>query len=322
MNKKAISQMFTWIFIIIAGSLILIFFIRFAFQQTQIFGQKGSVELIASLEDQLEAFSVSEQSSKSVSLGYNTEVEFTCDQIVNENIPKRTNLLIFAPSKIKGKNLLTWTLNWEFPFSIANVYYIASEQSRYLLIYDKESFSQVASFNFPDFFSLQKINYDNLNLDDLAQNTRNLQNLNLIYFTQLKRPAEIFKKFTNTKVNIVQVDLKENQIKIFHPDGSFTASYFLEQPILYGAIFGPENFECVKNKAMERLDLLTQVYSQKAVHLSTKTEMPLCRAKYYEIKGSLDLLKDADSKQLLYELKDKVKTQNKALQKNACPTIY
>lgn len=321
MNKKAFSgQLFKWIFVIVAGSLFLIFFIRFAFQQTTIFGQKGSAQLLASLEDQLEAFSVSEKSTKVISLGYNTEVGFDCENIINENFPKKTNLMIFAPSKISGKNILSWTRSWEFPYHIANVYYFAGEKSRYLLIYDKDSFSQVASLDFPTSFNLQKTNIDNLNLDDLAENTRNLDNLNLIYFTKINRPIEIFKKFKN--LNLVEINLKDNEIKIYKPDGSFTSSYFLEEPILLGAIFSPENFDCIKDKALSRLNLVTQVYSQKAVYLSTKTASPLCRIRYYEIRNNLELFKEADSKKVLYDLKENIKTQNKALQKNACATIY
>lgn len=321
MNKKAFSsQLFNWIFIIVAGSLLLIFFVRFAFQQTEIFGEKGSVELISSLEDQLEAFSISEKSSKIVSLGYNTDIEIDCERIVNENIPKRTNLIIFSPAKLSGKSVAAWTRKWEFPYQISNVFYLTNENSRYLLIYDKESFERVSKFDFPSSFNLQKMNFDNLNLDDLAANTKNLQNLNLIYFTKIQRPTEIFKKLS--KVNLVEVDLKLNEVKIFNKDGTSETSYFLEEPILFGAIFGPENFNCIKDKALSKLDLVTEVYSQKANYLSIKTSSQLCKAKYYEVLNTLNTFKGADSKQILYDLKEKIKSQNKGLEKNACPSIY
>lgn len=322
MNKKAFSsQLFNWIFVVVAGSLILLFFVRFAFQQTQIFGEKGSVELISSLEDQLEAFSISEKSSKLVSLGYNTDLEIDCERIVNENIPKRTNLIIFSPSKLSGKSISAWTRSWEFPYQISNVFYLTNENSRYLLVYDKDSFEKVSNFNFPSSFNLQKINLDNLNLDDLAANTKNLQNLNLIYFTKIQRPTEIFNKFSKN-INLVEINLKDNEIKIFKKDGTVTYSYFLEESILFGAIFGPENFNCIKDKALAKLNLVTEVYSQKASYLSLKTTNQLCKAKYYEISNTLDTFKGADSKQILYDLKDKIKTQNKGLEKNACSQIY
>lgn len=321
MNKKAFSsQLFNWIFIIIAGSLLLIFFVRFAFQQTQIFGEKGSVELISSLEDQLEAFSISETSSKIISLGYNTNLELDCERIVNENIPKRTNLIIFSPSKLSGKSVATWTRKWEFPYQISNVFYLTNENSRYLLIYDKDSFEKVSKFDFPSSFNLQKMNFDNLNLDDLAANTKNLQNLNLVYFTKIQRPTEILNKFKN--LNLVEIDLKLNEIKIFNKDGTFTSSYFLEEPLLFGAIFGSENFNCIKDKALSKLDLVTEVYLKKASYLSLKTSNQLCKAKYYEITNTLTTFKGADSKQILYDLKEKIKSQNKGLEKNACPSIY
>ena len=321
MNKKGFSaQLFKWIFVVVAGALLLIFFIRFAFQQTEIFGQKGSVELISSLEDQLEAFSISEKSSKSISLGYNTDLEIDCERIVNENLPKRTNLIIFSPSKLSGKNVLAWTRSWEFPYQISNVFYLTNENSRYLLIYDKDSFEIVSNFNFPSSFNLQKTNLDNLNLDDLAANTKNLQSLNLIFFTKIKRPTEILNKFKN--LNLVEIDLKSNEIKIFNKDGTFTTSYFLEEAILFGAILGPENFNCIKDKALSKLSLVTEVYSQKANYLSIKTSNQLCKAKYYEITNTLNSFKTANSKKVLYDLKDKIKTQNKGLEKNACPSIY
>ena len=324
MNKRGFSaQIFKWILIIVAGGLILTFFVRFAFQQTDIFAQKGSVQLVASLEDQLEAFGVSEVSSKAISLGYNTEVQFSCERIINLQFPKRTNLLIFAPYTIKGDTLLTWTRSWEYPYPVSNFYYIAGEKSRYLLVYNKDSLEKIASWNFPKIFNLQKINYDNLDLDDLAKNSKSLENLNLIYFTKIPRPSEVFRKFpNNVKVNVVEVDLKQNIIKIYKKDGTFTSTYFLEDPMLFGAIFGPENYECVREKAMERLNLVTDVHSQKAVYLSTKTKSELCRNRYYEIRSTLDSIKTKETKLSLEDTKDKIKSQNKGLRKNACSTIY
>ncbi|MDP4012901.1 MAG: hypothetical protein Q8R00_04835 [Candidatus Nanoarchaeia archaeon] len=323
MNKKGFSaEIFKWILIAVVGGLVLTFFVRFAFQQAGIFEQKGSVQLTQSLEDQLEAFGVSELSSKAISLGYNTEIQFDCERIINLQYPKRTNLLIFGPSKATGNKLLTLTKTWEFPFPVANLYYIAGEKSRFLLVYDKDSLSQVAQFNFPSIFNLQKTNIDNLNLDDLSQNTKSLETLNLVYFTKIPRAAEIFRKFTHLKLNLVEINLDLNEIKIYKQDGSFTQTYFLEDAILYGAIFGPENFECVKEKTIERLNLVAQVHEQKATYLSTKTSSELCKAKYFEIRSTIDSLTTSDSKQSFYDSKERVDSQNKGLRKNACPTIY
>ena len=84
MNKRGFSsEIFKWILIAVVGGLVLTFFVRFAFQQTGIFEQKGSIQLTQSLEDQLEAFGVSEVSSKVISLGYNTEIQFDCERIIN-----------------------------------------------------------------------------------------------------------------------------------------------------------------------------------------------------------------------------------------------
>lgn len=308
--KKGISDIpFKWIFTLIAGAFILFFLIRFAYQHIDTTNKINTRQMIFSLDDQLNALSTSQQSNKYIDI--KQELNLDCNSLNSIDFKKSTEKIIFAPSSLKNEKIATWTLSWEFPFEIANLYYLSNKNIRYLLVYDTNTFNYVKNLQIPKVFNYQLIDIKNLNQNTIQKSSSTLQQVNLIFFTQ---PKTI--QLKGPKVNTVVVNIKNKDITI--KNKYYT---YLDEPLLYGAIFAPENYDCLYEKSLAQLDFISNIYSQKAYYLLMKINDPLCRSKLIEAKNTLDTfrtLKDIK----LYEYRDNLESQNKELLKNDCPSIY
>jgi hypothetical protein len=151
----------------------------------------------------------------------------------------------------------------------------------------------------------------NLNQNVLQRSSSTLQQVNLIFFTQPK-----YITLTGPKVNIVVVNITKKDIKINNKHYTY-----LDEPLLYGAIFAPENYDCLYEKSLAQLQFISDIYSQKAYYLLIKVNNPLCKSKLTISKNTLDIFKTLNGI-ILYQYKNQLESQNIELLKNDCPSIY
>src|SRR3989344_2527074 len=131
MKKGEISFAFKYILVLVAGSIILLFFVRFAFMHAKTSENIGSVKGVTSLNDNLDAFAISPNADTTINLGYDADFKFDCGNIVAGNSqPIRSNKIIFSPKELKGKQIDAWTLAWRFPFKVGNFYYLNNDKNK------------------------------------------------------------------------------------------------------------------------------------------------------------------------------------------------
>ncbi|MCX6711867.1 MAG: hypothetical protein NT139_02430, partial [Candidatus Woesearchaeota archaeon] len=265
--KKGISDIpFKWIFSAFVGVIIIAFFVRFAYQHVDTSNKLNTRQMIFSLDDQLNALSTSQQSNKYIDI--KQELTLDCDNLNSLDFTKSTEKIIFAPPLLKNEKIEAWTLSWEFPFKIANLYYLSNKNIRYLLIYDSNSFNYVKNLQIPKIFNYQLMDIKNLDQNTIQRSSSTLQQVNLIFFTQ---PKTI--KLKGPNVNTVVVDFKNKDITIKNKH-----YIYLNEPLLYGAIFAPESYDCLYKKSLDQLGLISNIYSQKSYYLLMKINEPLCRS--------------------------------------------
>ena len=136
-NKKGVIELqFNWIFILIAGAVILIFF---GYLVTTIRGtaeEKTSTTVLSNLETILTGAGVSTGTINFIKLP-KSEVEISCERFSIGDLRRTIESdVIFAPRKIKGRDLMTWTLEWAVPYRVNNFLYLTSPQVRYVLVFD------------------------------------------------------------------------------------------------------------------------------------------------------------------------------------------
>lgn len=294
--KKAIMISFKFILSMVIGALILIFFIFFAFQHISLSEKTSAVEIVNYLDLKLDILSNSQSASTQFNLPDKKDINFFCNKIYIDykqgTYSTTTDKIIASPVKLKQKDLQIWTKSWFFPFKITNFYYIANKNINFY-IEDTNLLNKIPKiFNT---YQIQEINKDaDKNIIVFSSQPRNLQEL-------LKNNAKV--------LHI----LNDNQIT-FYPEAK-TTSYLGEEMLLL-AIFSSNynEYECLKQKATQRLDLISSIYRQKSLLLKTKAKQE-CSFIYTQLASNLDNLPTTLNP-------NKIKQQNEELEYNACPKIY
>lgn len=124
---------FAWIFAIVAGSIILIFILRFSFQGTEVQETILTSENLQTFELNLELISQTKDQTANMQL---PQLEFPCilgeQSIVSENLDIKTERIIFSRPQ-QGN---TWIKSKEFsyPYPITNVIFLSKEpiQDKYI----------------------------------------------------------------------------------------------------------------------------------------------------------------------------------------------
>lgn len=299
MNKKAISPIiFTWIFVLIAGALILTFFISFSFQHIKLSKEKNSAQLALNLDNQLEAFGISEDSNKKIDLALESNLNFDCDSITAGNFKNPHDKIIFSPSQLQSTQIYAWTEAFNFPYKIANFYYLGNEKTKIILVYDSASYNFVNTLQIPELFDVKTIS---ISYFQPEQN----KNADIIYFTQ------------SAPSNSIQVNPNIHEITINNKK-----TFYLNSEQLYGLFFTKENYECLLQKTLKKLEDVSEIYSQKSYYLSLKTTNPLCKSKLANARSTLSQFKTLKQYSTLTDFKERIEILNKDLEKNDCSTLY
>lgn len=323
MNKKAFAITFQWIFVTIVGAIILVFFIRFALQHKETSDVLSARQISRGLSDSLDAFGTSLESDKNLVLGLDTEIDFDCDSYTILDYTKTTDKIIFSNQILKGNVLYAWTQSWKFPFKITNLFYLANKNVRYLLIYDQDTYGYVKSLNIPTRFNIQILPIASLSLRGEKKASATLDKTVFVFFTEVNNDMvkNIFNEIPKSAVLMID---KENKEVTFYIPTTSTTSFYLEEPLLYGAIFSGDydTYNCLLQRSLQKLSLVSDIYSKKAYYLWLKTNDENCKYRYNEISKSLAEFKSLKTKNEFYSYFDQLNEQNKNLNKNDCPLIY
>ena len=289
MNKKGMEITFNWIFVIIAGSILLMFFIYFAWKQIGLFNEIGINEITSNINNEIDAFAVGVSSNKVVELPKEVILSFKCGEVFFKDARKDTLRLIYGEGIFKN-NFNLWTAAWNFPFKIDNLYYASDLSRRFIIIGDENFF-----FNIPDKFP--KFNSFN---------------------SEIKK-NDVIVDFTNSNFNI---RLKENKVLVvdklknlitFYPENK--KEEFYGEAMIYGAMFSNyDEYTCLKKKAIERLGIISDLYKKKTNLLKLNSK---CGFLYGEMEKTLDSFK---KEPLRY--KDILTEQNDNIKREGCSSAF
>jgi hypothetical protein len=143
-SKKAqVSVTFNWIYILIAGGIILLFFVGIIVKQKSISEDKLSSDVLNSLESIFTSAGVSEKTRNYVDMGGLAEQElyFECEEGVTEYGIEGKGVRIqnamdpiFAPKNIKAPRMILWSLPYKMPFRVMNFLFVSSSNTKYSLL--------------------------------------------------------------------------------------------------------------------------------------------------------------------------------------------
>ena len=179
-----------------------------------------------------------------------------------------------------------WTKTWIYPFPITNFYYITDKN--YYFFYPDYNLIQ----NIPKIFNI-KTYPDKVEEDAI-----------LIFFEQPTQQELI--QYKNHKIKIIN-----NNKVTFYP--SKTATYYGDEMFL-GAIFTDDitKFNCLKNKALNKLKIIASVYQKKAETLARIN----CQDKYQMM---INLLESFKTNPINSEA---IQNLDKTIQENGCTPLF
>ena len=139
MNKKGFAIVFNWLFSVIAGILILLFFVWFAVQNTDLFGNVTSQRAVEELDIAFTSFK-SSLIGTTLNFGKPIELEFRCNSdtlqeekmFINKKSGKSLKgKVVFAPSNLNANEFILWTTDWKIPFKVTNFIFLTSKNKKY-----------------------------------------------------------------------------------------------------------------------------------------------------------------------------------------------
>ena len=286
-NKAQMSSGFNYIFALIIGGVIFMFFVGFAYKFMDFGGTLSAAELVTSLNDEFSAFSVSDSAEKDLELTQKVDFMVYEGKIMSGGQSKAIDHIIYAPISVSGKEIYIATKSVELPYSIGNVFYVTDDLTYYVLVYDqttekvvtdlKDSYNAMPT-NFPSIVVSKSDLQSNINI--LVETTSNYKNVKFVFFTDyddvLNDISSSFGKYEILKVSSTIDDYSYGQIMF--SDG--TESIYLGYPLLIGGIVAADSYSYNYNldKLFEKLGRVTGVNYDKSKFISTR--LPECDYSY------------------------------------------
>ena len=285
MKQAQVEVTFNWIYILIAGTVILLFFIGIAVKQKSSSEQQLSGDIVRTLQSIFTAASVSEKTKNTIDISglQDYTFYFRCQEgtgeygIVEYQQTKQDPIQpMFSPAEIKGSQLNLWSLPYKLPFKVIDFLFITSENTQYFLVGSDPFIDEFLNETQRDEGTSFYVNADQIQHLDEAQAENNFQ-VRIVDFTgvlireNLPVPPSM-KEMEDEKVTAVSFNTpfsveyyqkqgsswkktSRNPVKIISMGGQRDAAK-------YAAIFAAdqEMYECNMEKAFRRLKILNEIY--------------------------------------------------------------
>ena len=339
-KKSQVSIEVNWLFVAIAGAIILIFFIGLVYRQRTVSETTLSGTLASDIEAILTGARVSTKTTESITTP--AEITFICDAEGDSWFGidwKRTGMkkdipidVVFAPDLIKEGELIPWALSFSAPFKVVNFLYLTSSQIRYIFVdIDDNDFATEIYYTLPEGMKKEHI---------ASSNITNIQNLNnykvkFIFFEDASGVAELPAFFQDIDVSAIQILSDSKQINFWKKQGTTLVkeapSSYLTPEMLYGAIYAEDltSYECNVKKAFKRFSLVTAVYAEREMELKNAYSGTDCGDIYWKTIADLNTtlygcvptntcLTTSDTLSKIQE----IERNNGALGLYSCPLLY
>jgi hypothetical protein len=267
MQRKAqVEISFHWVFVIIAGAAILIFFLILTARERQSSTAEISQVVGTRLESLLATIqqnpdSVQTQDSLSVELDFHCEADGHTYSLKGgtQRIPLDTEV-IFSPSTVGGSKTITWTKLYAAPYPVTQVLYLSDEKTQYVFIDD-------ASHTMKGYYDALPGNFEKrlVSMEDFASFTDEGFRQYIIATSDSAGVLSRLPKTVRGKSRIVDVKVNAGIITFIDPDGSANPPpagkpYYTDQALFGAVISGDEKlYGCAMEKLMHTSRIVGEV---------------------------------------------------------------
>lgn len=303
-NKKGIVEaQLTWVFVLIVGAVILLFFIGIAQKQKEIADMKSSANLLQQLDGILTGAEVSSGTSSLIDIP-KMEIKVDCETnafYIGDAKKSIANRIIFSPDLIKGRQLITYNLDWSVPYRVSNFLYLSSPQIKYVLVGNADQLEE----DLPDIMNIQVVG----DVEEVSD--ENNYKIKFIFWNEKGTLPDI-----QGDLSAINIIVGSQEIEFFE-DREWSSTKYYDTASLLGAIFSEnkEQYDCTIDKASKKFDIVTSLNIERINKLildSLECDTLLNLA--------LDSLQNNDFSEPTYIAN--VESKNYNLQMASCPTIY
>lgn len=283
-KKGQIQISFNWIFVLIVGSVFLIFFFSLITKQSESSDREIATVVGKQFSTVLTVASQDSGTFKTHDTSY-TEVDFECDSKENvyryELSGKQTPIkpdLIFAPRRIETNRFYTWTQSWKAPYDAATFTFLTTREHAFLFANVTSSTMDELLIPFPE--NLTRYEFDPENVPRRIQYDKYTY---VLFAEQLDafstmRGEDVFIKDKNTHILIIEPEIDSLPFSygrlyfLSYDDvsGDFQTIQdylllgaesrpYMGKASIYGAMFVDDQdfYACTMDKAFERLRIMT-----------------------------------------------------------------
>ncbi|MBI2666157.1 hypothetical protein HYX13_00945 [Candidatus Woesearchaeota archaeon] len=298
-SKAQVQVTFHWIYVVLAGAVILLFFAGMVVRQKSVAEKELTSEVVRIMESILAGAGVSEKTKNVIDTSGLADLAlyFSCTEGVGEfgildgsSRAQNARDPLFAPQVIKSPQLVAWSLPYAFPFKVIDFLYVTAPTIKYAVfslnpsndLFDdfEEEFRDVgnvvrlqtpdayASLASEEYFHVRVVtDVADLHLQSVPLQLRSLDDEEVSLVELLEEKAVYYQK----KGTMWQ---QRGEVEIFSlgngddfSDGMGDSS--AKDPAVFAAIFAgtPEQYRCNMQKALWRLELLVPLYQKKEERL-------------------------------------------------------
>lgn len=334
-RKAQAESQLNWIFILIVGALILAFFAFIVIKQRAASDAKFAGKVSQQIDTILAGAKVSSGTVQIIPTP-ELSIRFTCnDYYIGPASQRLGNKVVFAPEFVEGKQLMTWTVDWNVPYKVATLLFITAPTIRYVIIgqtaTDKDAKALYDALP-------AKLNKKLYGISDYSSETITNENDKYVRFVFVN-PTGVYNipsDFDDVEVSGLSVDTSNLQVQFLERSvsgpGSFTTiggkHTYTENALLYGAVFSTKSDEyaCLLTRAYSRLNMVSKVYYEKLNVLASEWESTSCEGFYRQNPDIKAMIEATDSYPPTHAVigtsKTNLKQTNEKLQLYSCPLIY
>ncbi len=346
-NKKGFAIQFNWIFILIVGALIMIFFFTIINKQRDISQESLNKEMLDYFDNIISGTNVKMGTVENTSLaGFSLDVSPDYIKIQGstwEGIAFR-NRIVFSPDLIKGDKLITYSDYWSMPYKIDYFIYLTSNEVRYIIIDDVTTAEDSVYINqllnlLPKFTTKEVLGHTSISTMQDKNNYKirfvfiNMDPSSLISFGNIKE-----RDFSAVNIITDDTDLDSyGTVKFYRKQNNQLVldgeSYYLGKETLLGAIYAENHGYYNKSitKALKKLDIISTIYKDNTIllkqHCETDLNLLNCIGTFENLLDEIEIILDNDeitesSFSSVYSSSEDISGLNKELILNSCPILY
>lgn len=252
-----------WIFVVVAGSIILLFFVGFGFEYKDLQNSKLNSKVAMQFDNVINGLKIGEQ-YKVLEISEKVNVNFKCDSLTinNDFSHKWDENIIFSPDKISSDKFIIWAKKVEMPFGVDNIILISSKDYK-IFILDSEYARGIVE-------SIPR-QFDNIKLIQISD----LENINFNEYKNVKiiSLGGYDLNSYRDKADVVNINGRDFGDLIFNDvDFSFT-----NKEMVYGAIFASSSsYSCATQKLHKKASAIANIYYNKALYLQDCCSNAFC----------------------------------------------